>query len=69
VFNAANETAVEAFLAGRVKFLQIMELVDHCLNKHSVRQTTSLEELLEADAWARREAEEFCCAAIANGRS
>ncbi|MBP7052374.1 MAG: 1-deoxy-D-xylulose-5-phosphate reductoisomerase [Phycisphaerae bacterium] len=55
VFNAANETAVEEFLAGRIRFLQILELIEHCLDRHSVRQTTSLEELLEADAWARRE--------------
>jgi 1-deoxy-D-xylulose-5-phosphate reductoisomerase len=55
VFNAANEAAVEEFLAGRIKFLQIMELVEHCLNSHSIRHTVSLEELLQADAWARRE--------------
>ncbi|MEN6575154.1 MAG: 1-deoxy-D-xylulose-5-phosphate reductoisomerase [Phycisphaerales bacterium] len=55
VFNGANETAVEEFLAGRIRFLQIVELIEHCLSRHSVRQTTSLEELLEADAWARRE--------------
>ena len=54
-FNAANEAAVEEFLAGRIKFLQIMELVEHCLNRHDVRQITCLDELLEADAWARRE--------------
>jgi 1-deoxy-D-xylulose-5-phosphate reductoisomerase len=55
VFNAANEAAVAEFLAGRLKFLQIMELVEHCLNKHEIRHITCLEELLEADAWARRE--------------
>jgi len=55
VFNAANEAAVEEFLAGRIKFLQIMDLVEHCLGSHSVRHTMSLDELLEADAWARRE--------------
>ena len=53
VFSAANEAAVELFLAGRITFLQIMELVEHCLSRHKVRHTTSLEELLEADAWAR----------------
>ncbi len=54
VFNAANEAAVEAFLAGRIRFVQIMELVEHCLNEHKVvRQAVSLEELLDADAWAR----------------
>jgi 1-deoxy-D-xylulose-5-phosphate reductoisomerase len=55
VFNAANEAAVEEFLAGRIKFLQILELVEHCLNRHDVRPATCLEDLLEADAWARRE--------------
>jgi len=55
VFNAANEAAVENFLAGRIRFLQITELVEHCLDKHDVRRTASIEELLEADAWARRQ--------------
>jgi 1-deoxy-D-xylulose-5-phosphate reductoisomerase len=59
VFNAANEAAVEEFLAGRVKFVNIVELIEHCLNKHNVKTTVPLEELLEADAWARREVTEL----------
>jgi len=55
VFNAANEVAVQEFLAGRIKFINIVELIEHCLNKHNVKKCVSLEELLEADAWARRE--------------
>ncbi len=55
VFNAANETAVEEFLAGRIKFVNIVELVEHCVDKHSARSGLGIEELLEADAWARRE--------------
>lgn len=58
VFNAANEAAVEEFLAGRIAFLQIMEVVESCLHKHDVRHTKCLDELLEADAWARREVKE-----------
>jgi 1-deoxy-D-xylulose-5-phosphate reductoisomerase len=53
VFNAANEAAVENFLAGRIRFVQIMQLVEHCLDKHDVRDAASLDELLDADAWAR----------------
>ncbi len=53
VFNAANEAAVEAFLAGRIRFVRIMELIEHCLDTHQVGPATTLEELLEADAWAR----------------
>ncbi|MDD5326271.1 MAG: 1-deoxy-D-xylulose-5-phosphate reductoisomerase [Phycisphaerae bacterium] len=58
VFNAANETAVEQFLAGRIKFVRIVELVEHCLNRHNVKKQVSLEELLEADGWARKEVEQ-----------
>ena len=57
VFNAANEAAVQEFLAGRIKFVSIVELIEHCLNKHNVKRCVSLEELLEADAWARKEVE------------
>ncbi|MEJ2704332.1 MAG: hypothetical protein P8Z79_18000 [Sedimentisphaerales bacterium] len=53
VFNAANETAVEEFLAGRISFVDIIELVERCLDKHEARPAASLEELLDADAWAR----------------
>ncbi len=55
VFNAANEAAVQEFLAGNIKFVNIVELIEHCLNKHEVRTSVPLEELLEADAWARKE--------------
>ena len=55
VFNAANEAAVQEFLAGRIKFVNIVELIEHCLKEHNVKRCVSLDELLEADAWARRE--------------
>jgi 1-deoxy-D-xylulose-5-phosphate reductoisomerase len=59
VFNAANEAAVEEFLAGRIKFVNIVEIIENCLNRHNVKATVSLEEVLEADAWARREVVEL----------
>ncbi|MBL7188953.1 MAG: 1-deoxy-D-xylulose-5-phosphate reductoisomerase [Phycisphaerae bacterium] len=59
VFNAANEAAVEEFLAGRIKFVRIVELIEHCLDKHNIKTRVSLEELLEADAWARRKVTEL----------
>ena len=55
VFNAANEAAVQEFLAGRIKFVNIIELIESCLNRHNVKSSLTLEKLLEADAWARRE--------------
>jgi 1-deoxy-D-xylulose-5-phosphate reductoisomerase len=58
VFNAANEAAVEAFLAGHIEFYRIVELIEHCLDKHNRKASLSLDELLEADAWARNEVAE-----------
>jgi 1-deoxy-D-xylulose-5-phosphate reductoisomerase len=55
VFNAANEAAVEEFLAGGIEFVNIVELIEYCLNKHDVKVGASIEELLEVDAWARKE--------------
>ena len=55
VFNAANEAAVQEFLAGRIRFVRIVELIEHCLNKHKVETGASLEGLLAADSWARNE--------------
>jgi 1-deoxy-D-xylulose-5-phosphate reductoisomerase len=59
VFNAANEVAVEEFLAGKIKFGMIVELIEQCLNKHEALSSVSLEELLAADAWARKEVYEY----------
>jgi 1-deoxy-D-xylulose-5-phosphate reductoisomerase len=58
VFNAANEAAVQEFLAGRIKFVSIVELIEDCLNKHDAKAHVSLEELLEADVRARKEVEQ-----------
>lgn len=63
VFNAANEAAVEEFLAGTIRFVNILELVEHCLNNHDVKTGVSLEELLEADVWARRQVAALACSA------
>jgi len=59
VFNAANEAAVEEFLAGGIKFVNIVEIIENCLNRHNVKPTICLEDVLEADAWARREVTEL----------
>lgn len=54
--NAANEIAVEAFLAGRVGFLKIAEIVEKTLNKRPTQSMSSLDEVVEFDAAARQEA-------------
>jgi 1-deoxy-D-xylulose-5-phosphate reductoisomerase len=54
--NAANEIAVENFLAGRIRFTDIAALNEHVLERHVPQQVSTLEVLLEADQWARTQA-------------
>ena len=51
--NAANEEAVAQFLANELRFKQIAELIDAALQAHSARPSPSLDEVIEADTWAR----------------
>jgi 1-deoxy-D-xylulose-5-phosphate reductoisomerase len=56
VLNAANEVAVEAFLKREISFTEIAETVRRTMKSHTVRAAPGLEQILEADAWARAEA-------------
>jgi 1-deoxy-D-xylulose-5-phosphate reductoisomerase len=56
VLNAANEVAVEAFVNQKINFPQITEIVRRTMDAHKVMLHPSLEQILEADAWARKEA-------------
>ena len=57
-FNAANEVAVAAFLAGRLPFLGIVEVVEEALNGADEAEPRDLDDVIAADAAARRYAEE-----------
>jgi 1-deoxy-D-xylulose-5-phosphate reductoisomerase len=54
VLNAADEIAVEAFLADRIPFLGIAETVGETLAKMRPRNPDSVGEILEIDRDARR---------------
>ena len=58
-FNAANEVAVNAFLRGRIKFLDIYGVIDDVMWRRPVKQNPTLEDLIAEDAESRRLAEEF----------
>lgn len=49
VLNAANEAAVRLFLENKIKFLEIEEIVTHCLETFESNQELTLELLLETD--------------------
>ncbi|HXG76485.1 MAG TPA: 1-deoxy-D-xylulose-5-phosphate reductoisomerase [Gaiellaceae bacterium] len=53
-FNAANEVAVAAFLAGRIRFTEIAGIVEEALAAVDGAPARDLDELVEADAEARR---------------
>ena len=55
VLNAANEVAVEAFLAGNITFGAIARTVEAVMDAHVLVKDPSLKELLGADQWAREQ--------------
>jgi len=53
VLNAANEAAVTSFLGGKIGFDAICRVVELTIQKHHVQQSPSLDDLMQADQWAR----------------
>ena len=56
VLNAANEAAVEAFVNRKINFPQIADVVRRVMDAHKIVPHPTLEQILEADAWARKSA-------------
>jgi 1-deoxy-D-xylulose-5-phosphate reductoisomerase len=70
VFNAANEVCVDAFLAGRLPFVEIVDTVAAVLDAHrsaaeASPPITTVEQVLAADAWAREAARDRLAAQVA----
>jgi len=59
VMNAANEVAVEAFLSGAIRFLDIARIIEKTMDAHQPHALTSIEEVLHADRWGRMKAKEL----------
>jgi 1-deoxy-D-xylulose-5-phosphate reductoisomerase len=53
VFNAANEEAVAAFIAGRLPFLSIVDVVERTLNQVALRELSSAADVLDSESEAR----------------
>jgi len=53
VLNAADETAVNAFLAGKIGFLAIIDWIEEALGAHSTATIGGIADVLEADRWTR----------------
>lgn len=57
VYNAANEQAVEAFHAGKLGFVSIVDLIDRVVESHEPDASLTLESVLAAEKWARDRAD------------
>ncbi|MBI2651058.1 1-deoxy-D-xylulose-5-phosphate reductoisomerase [Candidatus Woesearchaeota archaeon] len=57
VLNAANEVAVNNFLEGRIKFIDIPKTISNAMESHKIIKNPSLNQILNADKNARIEAE------------
>lgn len=51
VFNAANEKAVAKFLNREIGYMDIIRLIEKCMNAHQVQENPSLEEILATEQW------------------
>jgi len=60
-FNAANEVAVELFLAGKIRFGRIARTIERVLQAYRPTGASTLEAVLAADEEARRLAREAAC--------
>jgi len=57
VMNAANEIAVAAFLDRQVRFPEIWHVVEEVMNRHTAIAHPNLDAIVQADQWARNEAQ------------
>ncbi|MCI0654142.1 MAG: 1-deoxy-D-xylulose-5-phosphate reductoisomerase [Methylococcaceae bacterium] len=64
--NAANEMAVASFLDRRIRYTDIVRVVDHCLNHAARNAADSLELVLETDRQVRNLANTYISANLAN---
>ncbi len=59
VLNAANEIAVNAFLRKIMSFNAIPAIIKQTMDAHATKPVKNIEQVIEADAWAREKAKEF----------
>jgi 1-deoxy-D-xylulose-5-phosphate reductoisomerase len=58
VLNASNEIAVKRFLNQEIKFIDIHRIIKKVMDNHKIIDNPTLDEILSADNWARKEAKE-----------
>lgn len=59
VFNAANEKAVEMFLHKDIKFLQIYDIIEMCMEAHKTIENPTLTDIFETEQWVYEYIEKY----------
>ena len=60
VFNAANGSAVGEFLQGRIRFMEIYDLIERAMGQHHVMASPGLEDIFAIDAEVSAQIESWC---------
>jgi len=60
VLNGANEIAVNAFLNSKISFLAIPIIIQNTMKEHKPKYNPNINDILDADYWAREKALNFC---------
>ena len=60
VLNAADEVAVGAFLNGKIDFIKIPDIIEKVLIRHKYMDKPTLDDIFQADKWAREETRSLC---------
>ena len=60
VLNGANEIAVNAFLNSKISFSAIPQIIQNTMKEHKPKYNPNINDILDADYWAREIALKFC---------
>lgn len=61
VFNGADEVAADLFLNGKIGFLDIGDIIEETMNAYNNKSAKSLDDVFEADLWAREFVKKLSC--------
>lgn len=59
VLNAADETAVTAFIENKIRFVDLPGIIETVLNRHNPVNNPSLDDILQTGLWAKKETEKI----------
>ncbi len=51
VYNSANEIAVSKFLQKKIKYLQIVDIIERCMEAHKLCKPSGIDEIIEVESW------------------